>query len=100
VEALASGLPVIASDLGALAELIAPGQTGLLFTPGSAEDLSAKVEWMLTHPELVQNMRRNARREYEQRYTASSNYQMLRSIYEQAQTEGHNAPVRTRPAAA
>ena len=47
VEAFATGLPVIASDLGALAELIAVGRTGLLFRPGDADDLLAKVRWAM-----------------------------------------------------
>ena len=44
-EAFACGLPVIASRLGALAEIIEDGRTGLLFNPGDAEDLAQKVKW-------------------------------------------------------
>jgi glycosyltransferase involved in cell wall biosynthesis len=84
VEAFACGLPVIASSLGALPELIRPQQTGLLFTPGSAEDLSAQVRWALLNEHRIEEMRPNARREYETRYTASKNYEMLWSIYDQA----------------
>lgn len=39
VEAFACGTPVIASRLGAMAEIVEDGVTGLLFTPGDAEDL-------------------------------------------------------------
>src|SRR5690349_20665907 len=35
VEAFAAGLPVIASRIGSLAELVEPGRNGLLFEPGS-----------------------------------------------------------------
>jgi glycosyltransferase involved in cell wall biosynthesis len=41
VEAFACRLPVIASRLGSMAELVADGHTGLLFDPGSSEDLAA-----------------------------------------------------------
>src|SRR5215831_3715728 len=40
VEAFACGLPVIASRLGSLAEIVEDGRTGLLFTPGLAEELA------------------------------------------------------------
>jgi len=100
VEAFACGLPVIASSLGALPELIRPEQTGLLFTPGSASDLSAKVQWALEHQDSVANMRRNARLEYENRYTAQRNYQMLNAIYRDALSLSRPAAVHPRPAAA
>jgi glycosyltransferase involved in cell wall biosynthesis len=40
VEAFCQGLPVIASRIGALAEIIDDGSTGLLFSTGDAEDLA------------------------------------------------------------
>ena len=82
VEALATGLPVIASDLGALAELIKPEETGLLFQPGNADDLAAKAQWALDHPERMQDMRVHARKRYEELYTADRNYAILTSIYD------------------
>jgi glycosyltransferase involved in cell wall biosynthesis len=84
VESFANGLPVIASRLGSMAEIISDGKTGLLFTPGDAADMVRKVKWAYEHPEEMAQMGRNARREYEQKYTAERNYQMLVKIYEQA----------------
>ncbi len=84
LEAFACGLPVIASRLGSMAEVVEEGRTGLLFTPGDAEDLAAKVEWAASHPTELARMRREARAEFEARYTASRNYQALIEIYEQA----------------
>jgi hypothetical protein len=45
-------------------------------------------------------MRRNVRHEYESRYTAEKNYQMLISIYDEALRRVPAEAVRTRPAAA
>jgi glycosyltransferase involved in cell wall biosynthesis len=83
-EAFACGLPVIASRLGAIAEIVEDGRTGLLFRPGDPEDLAAKVEWAWTHPGELEKMGQEARREYERKYTAERNYEMLREIYKQA----------------
>lgn len=84
IEAFAKGTPVVASDLGALAELVHHGRTGLLFRSGDPEDLAAKVEWLLSHPKELARMRREARAEYEAKYTAERNYEMLMEIYQQA----------------
>jgi len=83
-EAFACGVPVIASRLGAMAEIVEDGRTGLHFNPGDPEDLAAKVEWAWTHPERMAEMGREARREYERKYTAERNYEMLMGIYERA----------------
>jgi glycosyltransferase involved in cell wall biosynthesis len=82
IEAFACGVPVIASRLGAMQEIVEDGRTGLHFTPGDPEDLAAKVEWAWTHPNEMQAMGRAARAEYEFKYTAERNYQMLMEIYQ------------------
>jgi len=81
LEAFATGLPVIASNLGGMSSLIDHGRTGLRFRPGNPEDLAAKVEWALAHPGELAGMRREARGEFEAKYTAERNYKMLMEIY-------------------
>jgi glycosyltransferase involved in cell wall biosynthesis len=49
VEAFANGLPVVASRLGSMAEIVEDGRTGLHFTTGDARDLAEKVTWMVAH---------------------------------------------------
>lgn len=84
VEAFACGVPVIASRIGVMEEIVRDGRTGLHFTPGDPEDLAAKVEWAWTHDQEMEEMGRNARAEYELKYTAEKNYQMLMEIYQHA----------------
>lgn len=81
-EAFACGKPVIASRLGAMAEIIEDGRTGLLFEPGNPHDLAAKVKWLANHKDQVAAMGRSARRECESKYNADKNYDILMSIYE------------------
>ena len=81
VEAFACGTPVICSRLGGMAELVDDHRTGLLFTSGNADDLAEKVEWAATHPAELTEMGREARREFEQKYTAEKNYSYLMEIY-------------------
>lgn len=81
VEAYANGLPVIASRIGALAELVDDGVTGLLFEPGDAADLADKLAWAGQNPGAMRRMGAAARQRYEDRYTPERNYPRLMSIY-------------------
>ena len=60
-EAFAAKVPVIASDLGALAEKVRHGLDGLLFRPGDRQDLVAKIGSLLEKPLLLKELRENIR---------------------------------------
>ncbi|WKB52156.1 glycosyltransferase family 4 protein [Eleftheria terrae] len=93
VEAYACGLPVIASRLGALAEIVIEGETGLLFDAGSARDLADKLAWARSHPDEMRQMGRQARALYERLYTPDSNYRQLMDIYAEARRAVQGASV-------
>ena len=65
-------------------ELVCDGRTGLHFTCGDPNDLAAKVDWAWSHPNEMDAMGREARAEYEAKYTAERNYEMLMEIYQRA----------------
>ena len=81
-EAFACGTPVIASRIGAMAELVRDNKTGLLFEPGNPRDLADKVAWAQAHPEEMVAMGRNARAQYEAEFSAEVNYRRLMGIYD------------------
>jgi len=56
MEAMASGLPVVAARAGALPELVADDDNGYLFKPGDIEDLARKIILILENPDLRQRM--------------------------------------------
>lgn len=84
VEAFSCALPVIASRLGALTELVEHGDTGLLFEPGNPQDLAEKMKWATENPSKMEAMGRNARAKYLAEFTAERNHQQLISIYKDA----------------
>ena len=86
VESIAVGTPIIASKLGAMAEIIIPGVNGYHFQTGDAQDLAAVVQHSLGDPNRLQQLRQTTRADYEQKYTAEINYQMLMDIYGKAIT--------------
>lgn len=83
-EAFACGVPVIASNIGSTAEIVHNEITGLTFKPGDAGDLARCVRWAIDHPEEMDAMGRRARAEFEQKYSAATNYEILMSIYAKA----------------
>ncbi|MEO0769675.1 MAG: glycosyltransferase, partial [Cyanobacteria bacterium J06649_4] len=64
VEAFAKGTPVIASEIGAIAEIVHTGKTGLLFEAGNPNDLAAKVHELTRDDAQLLKMRQQARSEF------------------------------------
>ena len=81
-ESFACGVPVVASRLGAMAEIITDGVTGLHFQPGDVQDFRRKAQWAWEHSAEMQEMGRRARQQFEQKYTAEQNIRMLEEAYE------------------
>ncbi|HUK41578.1 MAG TPA: glycosyltransferase [Candidatus Acidoferrales bacterium] len=61
LEAMATGTPVIGSDVGGIPDMIQDGQTGFLVSPADEQALAQKLRWVLEHPEESQAMGRRAR---------------------------------------
>ncbi len=80
-EAYATGVPVVASDLGSLGCLVHDKRTGLRFRAGDPDDLASKVEWLDVHPEERQDMTAAARGEFEANYSPDQGYRNLVAIY-------------------
>jgi glycosyltransferase involved in cell wall biosynthesis len=83
LEAFASGKPVVASAIGAIPHIVQDHNTGLLFTPQDADDLTGKVRWLYEHPEEIERMGRNARALVESKYDSRFRYAALHSIFQQ-----------------
>ena len=65
VEAMASGIPVIASRIGGLPFTVSDGTTGLLFEPGDPADLARQIARLLDDPGLRQEMGLAGRQRFE-----------------------------------
>jgi glycosyltransferase involved in cell wall biosynthesis len=84
VEAFATGLPVIVSGHGAMAEIVADRSTGLHFAPSDPRSLAERIEWACDHSRQLRELGRAGRCEFERKYTAEVNHQALLNIYEVA----------------
>lgn len=83
IEALACGVPVIASDLPGVRKVFNDKREGLLVSPGSVEDLNRKLEFILKNESLRRDMAKAARnlavRKYDQ--------ELMKQKYENLFTE-------------
>jgi glycosyltransferase involved in cell wall biosynthesis len=69
IEAMAAGLPVVASAVGGLLDLVDHGRTGLLVDPGSPAQLAHALRQLLTDRRLAARLGEAARAEVTQRYS-------------------------------
>jgi glycosyltransferase involved in cell wall biosynthesis len=90
-EAYAAGLPVLASRIGSLAEIVRDGETGMLFNSSDARDLSACVTAAFAAPEALDQMGRRARAVYEQNYSERAVYEVLIGAYARLTGQWQNA---------
>jgi glycosyltransferase involved in cell wall biosynthesis len=84
LEAFACGVPIVASNIGTLPDIIEDGVTGVLFNPGDASDLATKAHWIRVHSHLAEQIARTGRVRYETEYTGDRNYERLVEIYSTA----------------
>jgi len=80
-EAFALGVPVAASRIGALPEIVKEGVSGALFEAGCAADLLQTVKTLWSDQNRLAEMAAAARKEFEEKYTTEANYNMLMKIY-------------------
>jgi len=82
LEAMASGLPVLAANKHALPELVTDDRNGYLFPPGDVQALVKKMMYLLTHPERWEAMGRESR-QMSERHDLSKSIDVYLSIYRQ-----------------
>ena len=93
VEAFAAGTPVIASRIGALAELVADGETGLLVEPGDPDDLARALARLAGDPAAARRMGRAARAAYERNWSEPVTTDTLLAVYERARASRERAGI-------
>lgn len=82
VEAMACGVPVIATRAGALSEIVEDGVTGILVPPADAAALNAALRLLLSDPELCRRMGEAGRRRVVENFTWRRTALRMVEVYE------------------
>jgi glycosyltransferase involved in cell wall biosynthesis len=81
IEAMACGLPVVASRVGGIPEIVDPGRNGMLVDPGDADQLAAALSHLVERPELRQEMGRQARSDAVERHSTERQLERYLDVY-------------------
>jgi glycosyltransferase involved in cell wall biosynthesis len=84
LEAFACGVPVIASGLGGLPELIEPGTDGEIIPPDDPAALAAALDGLLRDPERAFQMGRAGLAKVRERFTPERHLAQLEGVYQGA----------------
>ena len=87
MEAMASGLPVIASDVGGVPDLIRDGEEGLLVPPGDPEPLADAIHRVIYNPRLAGRLAAAGRAKVRRDHTIDRTATILQGLYAKLLTE-------------
>jgi glycosyltransferase involved in cell wall biosynthesis len=82
LEAMSYGMPVIASRVGGIPEMIEDQHSGLLIEPGNKTQLREAMERLILEPELISIMGKKSKDIFNERYAASRIMHMINDTYE------------------
>lgn len=83
IEAMAAGLPIVATQTGGTREILVDGETGLLYPPGNTAAWVAAAGWCLQHPAAAQAMGARARQEAVCTYSHQRQCELTEAILRQ-----------------
>jgi glycosyltransferase involved in cell wall biosynthesis len=92
LEALSCGLPVIATDVGAMREVVRSRETGFLIPVGDAGALAEAMQALIDDPALRQRMGHNGRDLIEQHYSAAVNVPRILQVMKDAVDQRRQRP--------
>jgi glycosyltransferase involved in cell wall biosynthesis len=81
VEAMASGIPVIASNLPGVRKVVENGFDGLLVEPGNVEDLLSKIKYLLSNDEVRVLFGKRGKKKVKERYLWNKIALQLEDVY-------------------
>lgn len=97
LEAMAAAMPVIATPVGAVPDMVVDGINGFIVPQGDSESLAERIRYLLHHPRVREEMGRNNLRKFNEEYCPEVNIDKVSTIYrtllaERTKRACHHAP--------
>lgn len=93
LEAMAAGLPVIATTLPQITEVVIDGETGFLVKPGDRQELTHKIRCLMENLALGIEMGAKGRKIAEEKFDSNKNFQILETVFREASLTKNNRPL-------
>ena len=90
IEAAAAGVPVVASRIGGVPEVVLDGETGILVTPADPTSLARAIETLITDPALRMRLGQAARRRYEDHFSLQPMLDTTEEVYRSLLPAAHS----------
>jgi glycosyltransferase involved in cell wall biosynthesis len=87
---MASGRPIIGSDIGGIPDLIIDGETGFIVKPGNIDQIAERIIQIISNKKLAIIMGKKARENCIAKYDYEEHYKKLVKIYEKVQEANKN----------
>ncbi len=88
LQAMAMGKPVVASNAGAIKEVVVDGETGFLIEPRNPAHIADRVRELYKHPELMNRFALAGRRLVKENYSVGKMLDRIESLYERLARNG------------
>jgi glycosyltransferase involved in cell wall biosynthesis len=84
IEAMAAGLPVVATNVGAVGELVRVGETGILVPPNQPLEMAAAIGDLVAHPHVRRLLGTNARKVHARDWNSATMVNRYAAIFGEA----------------
>ena len=88
LESMAASVPIVATSVGGVPEIVTHRESALLAAPGDPDELAGAISELLTNPALAASLAQRARLLVEMRHSPDSRTRALCALYEEALRPG------------
>jgi glycosyltransferase involved in cell wall biosynthesis len=82
IEAMAAGLPIVATNIGGIPEVVTHGENGFLFKPGDIDALVKNIKIFVNNPSLIHLMGEANQQKVLKQFTSTNAFEVIERVYD------------------
>ncbi len=83
LEAMITPLPVVASNVGGIPDIVVDGKTGILVEPENSQMLGEAISYLISHPDKRQSLAKNAQDRVFEKFSAEKMAEEYEKVYKE-----------------